>query len=34
MSLTIAEKILRQQLDDTEQQKRYVNALIEDLNHA
>lgn len=34
MSLTIAEKILRQQLDDTEQQKRYVNTLIEDLNHA
>lgn len=32
MSLTIAEKILRQQLDDQDQQKTYVSKLIEDLN--
>ena len=32
MSLTIAEKILREQLDDSEKQKAYVDRLIGDLN--
>ncbi len=32
MSIVIAEKILREQLNDSEKQKTYVNRLIEDLN--
>lgn len=32
LSLTIAEKILREKLDDSEKQKSYVNKLVSDLN--